>query len=117
MISKKIPFLMTCSTILLSGCLSNPDQRDQYVKFQHKLLANPASLDTNFKENIKNHKIIMAVVDTEIDHRHPILQKNLHPTLDKKGNIASLGKDYLALDDFASYRTVNTNLYEFDALS
>ena len=104
-----LPFCLS-----LTSCL----EYDQTViRPEHTNVGNPEPAPRPFIKINKNHKVLLAIFDSGIDYNHPDLINNVHFELDEKGNPIGAGKDYMANDNWASWRVVDTNSYEFQYLS
>ncbi len=111
---------LAAAVVFLSGCV--PDDQT-VIKKEHLFVANPAPVSSDgkvatFKKNNDGHKVLLAVFDTGVDYNHPYLRDHMHFALDAKTGVpTSAGLDFLALDEWASPRLIETSSYEFDALS
>lgn len=115
--SRRARLALAIGVSLLAGCV--PDDQTQ-IKPEHLPIANPvpvAGAEKTFQANNDKHKIILGVFDTGVDYNHPYLRDHMHFQLDKDGKPVGAGKDYLALDDWASQRIIRTSNYEFKDLT
>ncbi len=105
------------AAVFLAGCV--PDDQT-VIKPEHLSIANPAPVTTEgktFQQNNAAHKIILGVFDTGVDYNHPYLRDHMHYQLNEAGVPKSAGLDFLALDEWASPRIIETSAYEFEFLS
>ncbi len=78
-------------------------------------IADPSpKLDFNqIKQNNKNHKVIVSVIDSGIDYNHPRLAHNIHYQLSETG-ILGFGYDLLGKDTWASPYLIHTARFSTD---
>jgi len=110
-------YVFLLSSLLLTGCWDLEKHSDQtIIKEEHKSIGNPEPSPRHFRANNMQHKIILGVFDSGVDYNHPELKRNIHFDLDRDGQPIGAGRDFLALDNWASNRLVNTRLYKFQFL-
>jgi subtilisin family serine protease len=110
--------MLTCLLLLTwMACDANQPPSQTIVRPEHLSIANPPAKPQDYAAINAQHRVLLAVFDSGVDANHPELAQNIHFTLDSSGVPVSLGKDYLGLDGWASYRLVNTTAYPFEFLS
>jgi hypothetical protein len=111
---KHIHFIFLFLVLTTVACFE-PDQT--IIKEEHLALGNPAPTTRDFKAINAQHKVLVAMFDDGVDYNHPQLEQNIHFDLDVNGAPKGLGIDFLAKDNWSSYRVVSTDRYYFKDLS
>lgn len=105
--------LTTVAIAGLSGCLEM-DQTIILNRPEHIVVGNPTPTPRDFKAINDSHKVLVAIFDTGVDYNHPDLKENIHFDLDEAGQPVACGYDYYAMDEWASYRVVDTDKYKIE---
>ncbi len=95
--------------LLTSACYID---NQKIANSQDLLLVNPAPTARDFSANNAKHKVLMAVIDTGVDYNHPLLQSQIHFTLDASGKPQGLGKDFVGDDNWPAPYIARTSLYD-----
>ncbi|MGE3608550.1 MAG: S8 family serine peptidase [Bacteriovoracaceae bacterium] len=93
-------FFILGLVFILAGCEVGDNQL--IVPTERQEIANPKPIARDFIKINKRHKILMAVIDFGVDYNHPLLQDNLHFTLDQNGKPVGLGYDFVGNDKWPS---------------
>ncbi len=102
-------------TLFLFACIA--EKQDFQVGSPQWELVNPhwVGITARGDENVKNHQVLVGVVDSGIDYNHPKLQRSIHPFSDpqqKSGRAYYLGYDFLGSDLFPFYRVIKRETSE-----
>lgn len=81
---------------LLSAC--NFVDNQSVIPDSWQMFFNAAPDNANYLTSNAEHKVLIAVIDSGTDYNHPLLQKHIHYTVDKSGNVVGAGWDFLGKD-------------------